>query len=185
VNQYFMNAHLVLWPSVEQVLSNSKYADYDIILTGHSLGGALAALAAARITKQGYRKGDQLVVYTFGQPRVGDVDFALNFDSMIPLSYRVVFRHDIVPHSPPCAKNKPSFFGKDVSLPCNIDAKNQPYHHGTEIWYSTSMAPDSEYIECLGEPKGEDFTCSNKNKFYYHRPYSYLWDHRHYFSVRV
>ncbi|VDM53393.1 unnamed protein product [Angiostrongylus costaricensis] len=131
-----MNAHLVLCRQLNKYSSspNMQY-DYDIILTGG--GGVLAALTAARIAKQGYREGDQLVVYTFGEPRIGDVDFASNFDSMIPLRY------------------------------------------------PTSMEPDSEYMECLGVPKGEDFACANKNKFYYRRPSSYLWDHRHYFPVRV
>ncbi|VDM83564.1 unnamed protein product [Strongylus vulgaris] len=53
VNRYFLNGHLVLWPPVEKVLKDPKYAGYKLMFTGHSLGGALAALAAARTAKQG------------------------------------------------------------------------------------------------------------------------------------
>ncbi|VDM63280.1 unnamed protein product [Angiostrongylus costaricensis] len=185
VNRYFMNGHLALWSMVEQVLRDHKYADYRVTFTGHSLGGALAALAAARTAKQGYRAGGKLSIYTFGEPRVGDADFASNFDNMITNSYRVVFRRDIVPHLPPCAKDKTWFGDEDVSRPCDFNATTQPYHHGTEIWYPDSMEPGSLYVECVGEPKGEDFTCSDKMKFFYDQMNSYIWDHRHYFTVRV
>ncbi|KAK6013790.1 triacylglycerol lipase, partial [Ostertagia ostertagi] len=83
VNGYFLNGHLVLWPPVEKVLKNPDYAEYKVVFTGHSLGGALAALAAARTAKQGLRPGDKITMYTYGQPRVGDAQFATNFDAMI------------------------------------------------------------------------------------------------------
>ncbi|VDL66024.1 unnamed protein product [Nippostrongylus brasiliensis] len=47
------------------------------------------------------------------------------------------------------------------------------------------MEPGSYYMECLGQPTGEDFTCSDKIKFYLDQSNSYIWDHRHYFTVRV
>ncbi|KIH61026.1 hypothetical protein ANCDUO_08709 [Ancylostoma duodenale] len=47
------------------------------------------------------------------------------------------------------------------------------------------MNPGSQYVECVGQPKGEDFTCSNKIKFYIDRSKSYTWDHRHYFTFKV
>ncbi|VDL85693.1 unnamed protein product, partial [Nippostrongylus brasiliensis] len=158
-----------------------------ITLTGHSLGGALAALAAARIAKQGFRSGDQITMYTFGEPRVGDLTFATNFDSMIKNSYRVVFGRDSIPHLPPCKKD-PSWSGEEGdSRPCDANAKGTPYHHSTEIWYPDSMEPGSHYDECLGQPIGEDFTCSNKFAFSSHPEQieSYILDHAHYFTVPV
>ncbi|CAJ0589454.1 unnamed protein product [Cylicocyclus nassatus] len=185
VNRYFLNGHRVLWPTIENTLKDPKYAGYKLIFTGHSLGGALAALAAARTAKEGYRPGNEITIYTFGEPRVGDVTFAENFDKMIPDSYRVVFRRDIVPHLPSCAKDKSWIGDEDASKPCDRNRLRKPYHHGTEIWYPDSMEPGSHYIECVGEPKGEDFTCSDKIKFRYDQYASYIWDHRHYFTVRV
>jgi hypothetical protein len=60
---------------------------------GHSLGGALATLAA-------YRLGNAQGLYTFGSPRVGNDDFANAFSRKGLKHYRVVHRHDIVAHMP-------------------------------------------------------------------------------------
>ncbi|WKY12673.1 hypothetical protein Q1695_003904 [Nippostrongylus brasiliensis] len=185
VHAYFLNGHFVLWPPIERTLNDANYAGYRVTITGHSLGGALAALAAARIVKQGFRRGDQITIYTFGEPRVGDHTFATNFDSMIKNSYRVVFRRDLVPHLPACA-NDQSWFGEGESnQTCDVNVKGKPYHHSTEIWYPYSMKPGSIYMECTGQPTGEDFTCSDKIRFYLERLNSYIWDHKHYFTVRV
>ena len=40
-------------------------------MTGHSLGGALASLASTLIIYEGETSKDDLMLYTFGQPRVG------------------------------------------------------------------------------------------------------------------
>ena len=50
----------------------AMYRGTRIIITGHSLGGAFAILAAADI-KVIYNRVDE--VYTFGQPRVGNAAF--------------------------------------------------------------------------------------------------------------
>jgi hypothetical protein len=60
--------------------------------TGHSLGGALATLAAARF-------GNATGLYTFGCPRVGDHDFVNAFPS-VPHHARLTARGDPVPLVP-------------------------------------------------------------------------------------
>ena len=59
--------------------------------TGHSLGGALATLAA-----QWYGPGCTL--YTFGSPRVGDLEFV---ESLAVSAYRFVNHRDVVTRVPP------------------------------------------------------------------------------------
>lgn len=61
-----------------------------VYLTGHSLGGALATLAAARLAAH--------ATYTFGAPKVGTATFAVSLDGR--RLYRVVNDRDIVPHVP-------------------------------------------------------------------------------------
>ena len=67
-------------------------------ITGHSLGGALAVLAAARLVQQGITPQ----VYTFGQPRVGLGEFSDRFDAELPSQlWRFVNQSDIVSRVPP------------------------------------------------------------------------------------
>jgi triacylglycerol lipase len=63
--------------------------------TGHSLGAAVATLAADRF-------GAPHGVYTLGSPRVGDPDFAAEFNARhAGRSFRYVNNHDVVTHVPP------------------------------------------------------------------------------------
>jgi hypothetical protein len=77
-----------------------------LYVTGHSLGGAMAVLATARLFGRGYEgwEAQHLIkgVYTFGQPMVGDKAFAEVCElSFGPRLFRHVFRSDLVPHLPP------------------------------------------------------------------------------------
>lgn len=66
-----------------------------LFITGHSLGGALATLAAADISRGTMYPSP--VLYTFGSPRVGDRFFADAFNRRNGLSsYRVVNTSDVV-----------------------------------------------------------------------------------------
>jgi triacylglycerol lipase len=62
--------------------------------TGHSLGGALAVLAAAHLLAEGHRVNG---LYTFGQPRVGDETFATECVNRLAKQYfRFVNNNDTV-----------------------------------------------------------------------------------------
>ncbi|MGF1458949.1 MAG: hypothetical protein ACFBSG_07965 [Leptolyngbyaceae cyanobacterium] len=68
-------------------------------VTGHSLGGALATLAATSLEYQGFTVAG---LYTFGQPRVGDWAFTRQVnDRMGDRMFRYVNNNDIVPLIPP------------------------------------------------------------------------------------
>ena len=70
-----------------------------IYITGHSLGGALANMAAAALSDNGIEIAG---VYTFGQPRVGDRTFVSQLHTRINGKvFRFVNNNDIVPHVPP------------------------------------------------------------------------------------
>jgi triacylglycerol lipase len=71
-----------------------------LFATGHSLGGALAVLAAA-LLHFGFRK-KVAGVFTYGQPRVGDPAFSTAFDQELgAVTFRYVNDLDVVPHVPP------------------------------------------------------------------------------------
>ena len=65
-----------------------------LYLTGHSLGGAAAILAAAHLSDLGVSP-DQLIVTTFGAPAVGNEDFVRTYQDRFTLR-RVVMRGDPV-----------------------------------------------------------------------------------------
>jgi triacylglycerol lipase len=83
--------------SVSQLLTNGCKGAQRILVTGHSLGGALAILAGFEIRKT---TGIVPDVYTLAGPRTGAPDFAGNFDKLIPVCYRVVNFMDVVPQVP-------------------------------------------------------------------------------------
>ena len=66
-------------------------------ITGHSLGGALAMLAAARFLE---RDRPVKALYTLGQPRVGDANFSDVFEVWFNDFYRLVNNEDIVTRVP-------------------------------------------------------------------------------------
>lgn len=66
-----------------------------MIISGHSLGGAMAILVAEKLLKNGYEK---IVVYTFGCPRVGDRDFMFSYRTVV---HNVRNQGDVVPSLPP------------------------------------------------------------------------------------
>jgi hypothetical protein len=86
-----------------------------LFLTGHSLGAAMAVLAAAKIFKDEAAPLADLLqgVYTFGQPAVGDAEFARHY---APRFGKRLFRHDYhfdaVPRLPPASTGEYVHFGE-------------------------------------------------------------------------
>jgi hypothetical protein len=70
-------------------------AGVPVFVTGHSLGGALAVLAALELAKAG---ATVAAVYTFGMPRPGNAHFKSEYDGRLgTTTYRLVNGNDIVP----------------------------------------------------------------------------------------
>ncbi len=73
-------------------------------VTGHSLGAALATLAALRFARRPDTACPIHTVHTFGSPRVGDAAFVQAFDGEFQgRSYRFVNDEDLVTRVPPRA----------------------------------------------------------------------------------
>ncbi len=91
VHRGFKTALLEVWTDLEDYVSNLQKNNLKIWITGHSLGAALATLAADRY-------GNVQGLYTYGSPRVGDQDFKKDFNVN---TYRFVNNSDIVTKVPP------------------------------------------------------------------------------------
>ncbi|CAK9860162.1 unnamed protein product [Sphagnum jensenii] len=86
---------------VAKLLFDNPHAQ--LFVTGHSLGGALAAVYGAMLHYNAETEiTDRLAaIYTFGQPRVGDQNFANYAHEKLKGHYnRVVYCNDIVPRVP-------------------------------------------------------------------------------------
>lgn len=90
VHHGFKQAMEEVWDEIYPVIKSLEARGCTIWMTGHSLGGALAMLAADRYQNvQG--------VYSFGAPRIGDLNFRRRFS--VP-AYRIVNGSDIVAQVP-------------------------------------------------------------------------------------
>lgn len=98
------SAYFTVRDKLKMLLEEHKMAKF--IVTGHSLGGALAILfPTVLLYHDEIQVVDRLLgVYTFGQPRVGDrqlqrfMESHLHFPS--PRYFRLVYCNDIVPRLP-------------------------------------------------------------------------------------
>ena len=82
VQTYWKRGFEKLWLSMESKVK-ALIADnpsYKIWVTGHSLGGAMASLASTWLRHYNVASRDKIVSYTFGMPRVGNYDYALQHD---------------------------------------------------------------------------------------------------------
>jgi triacylglycerol lipase len=105
--QGFTDAAEIVWPQIEAAISVESPNAKSIFVTGHSLGGALAALTAKNIADSG--RFSLTAVYTYGMPRVGDQNWHQQYSEKLgQRSYRMVYGQDPVPSVPPSSFPPPS-----------------------------------------------------------------------------
>ena len=94
-----------VWPQLKSLLGKRAAPNDKVYVTGHSLGGALAALAALQIKTAAV--ADFEAVYTFGMPRPGSLQFVSQYDQagLGTRTYRLVDAFDIVPTVAPSFLN--------------------------------------------------------------------------------
>ncbi|MCX7337801.1 MAG: hypothetical protein NTX76_00765 [Alphaproteobacteria bacterium] len=93
----YLQSRDVIRSNIDSIMKNNSlgYDDVDFCVTGHSLGGALATLAAADIKKA--RPDASLDLVTFNSPRVADKAAAEIIDSLLEdHSIRLWRKNDIV-----------------------------------------------------------------------------------------
>ncbi|CAI2352731.1 unnamed protein product [Caenorhabditis sp. 36 PRJEB53466] len=123
VSQYFHDGFFKMWNTGMKDDFNTllaKYPGYQVWVTGHSLGGSLASLAASYISNSSLTAPNSLLLITFGQPRTGNATFAWAVDRDVPNAFRVVHSHDPIPHLP----------GK---------GHHGYWHHKSEVFYNKNM----------------------------------------------
>lgn len=91
----FSSVRAEVMARLESLLEHHQYRN--VLVTGHSLGGALACLCAYQLTNPSIHR---VQVITFGQPRIGDANWSRRYEAMVPDSLRVVHDLDDVPLVP-------------------------------------------------------------------------------------
>jgi triacylglycerol lipase len=95
----FEMAAAAIWDVIASALIAARDAGRPVVITGHSLGGALAVLAAHRALRD--LALTPAAIYTYGMPRVGGADFAQSYNRALgATTYRMVHGADVVPTLP-------------------------------------------------------------------------------------
>lgn len=100
----FTDIYMTLRPAIFAQLQLID-SDKPLFITGHSLGGALATLAALDIAHNS--PYGPPIVYTFGAPRIGDPSFVKAYNYSVPIHWRIQNKYDIVPHLPTLVYHSP------------------------------------------------------------------------------
>lgn len=135
-----------LRPGIMNAVKSAKelYGDLQIMVTGHSMGGAMASFCGLDLMVNFGMQNVQ--VMTFGQPRIGNAAFSSYFSQIVPNTIRVTNEHDMVPHLPPYYFHFPQ----------------KTYHHfPREVWlYHIGFGSLVYTVEKVCDGSGEDPTCS-------------------------
>ncbi|RHY35014.1 hypothetical protein DYB32_000499 [Aphanomyces invadans] len=108
VHTGFWEAYLTVRDDLKRILHETMHdmGEVQVYLTGslgrrHSLGGALATLAAFDlVTDASFHLDEEVVLYTLGAPRVGNHVFATLFNKHVPNAYRICADGDAVVGAP-------------------------------------------------------------------------------------
>jgi triacylglycerol lipase len=135
---------------LRQLLARSVPQGGKVIVTGHSLGGAIAALIAARIDAE--HPGSVDAVYTYGMPRPGGQGLVDSYNAagLGMHTYRMVHGHDIVPTVAPSSFG---FLHPGRVLTCERLAKVRRVRSGGRYQFGRSAVRGRLRSECPGAPQ--------------------------------
>jgi len=116
VHRGFLANLEAVWDDVEHQLGQDAVGQAPleaIYITGHSLGGAMAVLAAAKLLSSSL-VSKLRGVYTYGQPAVGNAAFAAwGREAFGEILFRHVYNRDLVPRLPPRSTGRFEHFGTE------------------------------------------------------------------------
>lgn len=141
VHKGFNDVYNGLRPTILSAIKTlaAKYTTYPIVVSGHSLGGALATLCTCDLglhSTSYFGRKVNLYQWDYGRPRVGNQAFANGYQSLSIPTWRHVNQKDPVPHVPPEALNY--------------------YHTTEEVWEHANCV----FQQC-SKTNGEDPNCSD------------------------
>jgi len=157
VHEGFAGALLEIWDGVQKEPSIRK--DFRLLFTGHSLGAAMATLAAS-LQKPA-------ALYTFGSPRVGDADFVAILKGVA--NFRYVDCCDLVPRIPPEGVLGYTHLGRPYYIAC--DRTVQQRDPDDPFIREDRIRAELEYLEQCAWQIGNDPLRPLAD----HAPVNYVW----------
>jgi triacylglycerol lipase len=123
-----------------------------LLITGHSLGGALAALCALDLAYN--TKFKSPTVYTYGAPRVGDPTFAAAYNRAIAINHRLAIESDLIPLIPPPIYKTPQskvflYLHLKGGVHLHYISDSLSKNHALINYFIVLAKYDSEYVHSL------------------------------------
>ena len=100
VHEGFGNLYDLVRGLIHSYIADKALTPKKIVVTGHSLGAALATLCALDLQYNYSELGIEIICITTGSPRVGNRDFVNSYNIRVPKTVRVVNGNDIVARLP-------------------------------------------------------------------------------------
>jgi len=139
-------------PQVMELLRQAP-AGNPLFVTGHSLGGALATLAAVDLAENSDFSAP--VVYTFAAPRVGNPVFVAAYNKAVPQSFRIANKDDIVVHLPPLVyqdpRTKTIYYYSHVRHSSELDFKGGGIsgNHVLSSYFRALALEEPEFVDAM------------------------------------
>lgn len=105
----FYSMYVQVQDEIRKLLSCYADCTDQLIITGYSLGGALATICSLDTARMKGVPPDRTTVYTFGGPRVFNPPGAKQLDRLVPDNWRVYNTEDVVAALPPAVAGEKIF----------------------------------------------------------------------------
>ena len=158
VHHGFLGALDALWPDVAAAVAEQMASSpvKHLFITGHSKGGAVAHLAAARFALSSAVHGTDITVRTFEGAHPGDASFADGYLRLVSDVVRYEFQDDLVPHVPPSIMFRQLFAGEPFFAPLMAVDERVDYAPAGEL----------RFIDWSGQIRGASTVLSTERLFH-------------------
>ena len=130
-----------LQSTILSTIANLGYTPTALYVTGHSLGAGLSTLAVPDIANNSVLAHGKTPIlhYTLASPRVGDPEFAYNFNfQTAATTFRIFNTEDIVPYGPPPVLPDSDYehVGTGVSFTAQYDTTDGNHQYDSCYFYA-------------------------------------------------
>ncbi|KAI6170798.1 Lipase-3 domain-containing protein [Aphelenchoides bicaudatus] len=191
VNQYFYDAFWALWKAgmgkkFDDLVSNSKYQNYNLWVTGHSLGWYLDTNICLKLHLGAAISSLASVKIINDYPQRFNMDNSYHYNygfvfKIMQIDVKAMFRQPRIgdkQFSTSHVNKIPDFWRlthRSDLVTMLPEMKYGFIHFQREVWYNNTMSKGSAYIFCEIE---NDPKCSGPPRLDWE-------DHRHYFGIKV